>query len=47
MAHQFTVKYMCKNKIVHSTKITSIDEKHAKETIEKMASGNVVLEVKK
>lgn len=47
MAQQYEVTYKQKGGTIEkTTKITSMNEEKAKETIEKMGGGNVVLKVK-
>jgi len=47
MASQYTVEYKQKNgTIKRTTKITATSEQKAKETIEKMGGGNIVISIK-
>lgn len=47
MANQYEVVYKQKNgTVTKTTKITSTSEQKAKETIEKMGGGNIVISVK-
>lgn len=47
MAHRYEVVYKEKNSTsTRTTKLTAISEQRAKETIERMGGGNVVISVK-
>ena len=47
MANQYAVEYKQKNGTTkRTTKITSTSEQKAKETVEKMGGGNIVISIK-